>query len=42
MSRMQSKNHRTETYGIGKISFCCFDDKIFILDNGIDALPLGY
>ena len=27
MNRIQSKDHKIETYKINKISLCCFDDK---------------
>ena len=27
---------------INKVSFSCFDDKIFIQNNGYDRLALGY
>ena len=42
MNRIQSKDHRIETYEINKISLPCFDDKIFIQNNGYDGLSLGY
>ena len=42
MNRIQSKDHRIRTYEISKISFSCFDDKIYIPKNGYDALALGY
>ena len=42
MNRIQSKNHKTETYEIKKFSLSCFDDKIYILNNGCDGLSLGY
>ena len=42
MNRIKSKNHRIGTYEINKISLSCFDDKIYILNNGHDALTLGY
>ena len=42
MNRVQSKNHRIETYEINKISLSCFDDKIFIQNNGCDRLAFGY
>ena len=29
------------TYEINKISLPCFDDKIFVQNNGWDGLPLG-
>ena len=42
MNRVQSKDHRTGTYGINKISLPCFDDKIYIQNNGCDGLALCY
>ena len=33
MNRIQSENNRIETYGINKITFSCFDDKIYIINN---------
>ena len=42
MNRIQSKNHRIGTYEINKVSLSCFDDKIYILNNGYDGLVLGY
>ena len=42
MNRVQSKDHRTGTYGINKISLSCFDDKIYIQNNGCDGLALCY
>ena len=42
MNRIQSKDHRIETYEINKISSSCFDDKIYIQINGCDGLALGY
>ena len=41
MIRIQKKNYRIETYENSKIYLSCFDDKVYILDNGIDALALG-
>ena len=38
MRRIQSKKHKIETYEINKISLSCFDDKRFILDDGIHTL----
>ena len=34
MKRIQSKNHKLESYEIDKISFSCFDDKRYVLDDG--------
>ena len=42
MNRIQSKNHRIGIYEINKISLSCFDDKIYILENVIEALGPGY
>ena len=37
-NRIQSKNHKIETYEINKTYFSCFDDKIYIQNNGYDGL----
>ena len=42
MNGIRSKNHRIGTYKINKFSLFCFNDKIYILINGTDALALGY
>ena len=42
MNRIQSKDHKTGTYEINKISLSCFDDKIYIQNNECDGLALGY
>ena len=42
LNRIQSKDHRTRTYEINKISLSRFDDKIYIQINGYDGLALGY
>ena len=42
MNRIQSKDHRIKTYEINKISLSCFDDKIYIQNNGCDGLALSY
>ena len=38
MKRTQSKKHKLGTYEIDKISLSCFDDKRYVLDNGIYTL----
>ena len=38
MRRIQGKKHKTGTNEIGKISLSVFDDKIFVLDDGIHTL----
>ena len=35
MKRIQSKKHKLETYEIDKISLSCFDDKRYVLHDGI-------
>ena len=42
MNRVQSIDHKIETYEINKIYLSCFDDKICIHNNGCDGLALGY
>ena len=39
MRGFKSKNHEIVTYESNKISLCDFDDKRFILPNGIQTLP---
>ena len=41
INRRQSKDHRIATYEINKISLSCFDDKIYIQNNGCDGVALG-
>ena len=38
MKRIQSKNYKTETQKISKISLSYFDDKRLVLDDGIHSL----
>ena len=38
MKRIQSKKHKLGTFDIDKISFSCFDDKRYVLDDGIYTL----
>ena len=38
IKRNQSKLHRIGTYDVCKISLSCFDNKRYILDNGINSL----
>ena len=42
MKRIQSKKHKLGTYEIGKISLSCFDDKRYLLDDGIRTLAYFY
>ena len=36
--RIQSKLHETGIYDVFKISLICFDDKRYVLDDGINTL----
>ena len=38
MKRIQSKKHKLGTYEIDKITCSCFDNKIYVLDDGIYML----
>ena len=38
MKRIQSKKHKLGTYEIDKISLSCFEDKRYVLDDGIRTL----
>ena len=38
MKRIQSKKHKLATYEIDKISLPYFDDKRYVLDDGIHTL----
>ena len=37
LKRIRSKKHKIGTYKINKISLSCFDDKRFVLDDGIQT-----
>ena len=38
MKRIQGKKHKLGTYEINKISLSCFNDKRYVLDDGIRTL----
>ena len=38
MKRIHCKLHRIGTYDVCKISLYCFDDKRYILDDGVNVL----
>ena len=38
MKRIQAKKHKIGTYEIDKIYLSCFDDKRFVLDDGVHTL----
>ena len=42
MRGIKSKNHNLGTYETNKISLSCFDDKRYILKNGINKLAYGH
>ena len=42
MKRIQAKEHKIGTYEIDKISLSCFDDKRFVLDDGVHTLAYFY
>ena len=42
MNRIQRKDHKIGTYEINKFSLSCFDNKIYIQNNGCDRLALVY
>ena len=42
MRRIKSKNHNLITYESNKRSTFCFDDKRYILNDGINTLPYGH
>ena len=42
INRVQSENYKIWAYEINTISLSCFDDEIYILNNGYDRLALGY
>ena len=38
MERIKAKKHKIGIYEIDKISLLCFDDKRFVLDDGVKSL----
>ena len=42
MRGIKSKNHNLGTYKTNKRSLSCFDDKRYILKNGINTLAYGH
>ena len=42
MNRIQSKDHILGAYEINKTFFSCFEDKLYIQNNGYNELALGY
>ena len=42
MKRILSERHSNGTYLLNKVSLSCYDDKRFVLNNGIDSLAYGH
>ena len=42
MKRILSQSHSISSYVINKISLSCFDDKRYILNNGINSKAYGH
>ena len=42
MRGIKPKNHNLGTYETHKISLSCFDDKQYVLKNGINTLAYGH
>ena len=42
MKRILSEKHSIGSYLLNKISLSCYDDKRFILDDGINSLTYGH
>ena len=42
MRGIKSKKHELHTYESNKISLSAFDDKHYILSDGINTLPCGH
>ena len=42
MREIKSKNHNLGTYKTNKMSLSCFDDKRYILKNGINTFAYGH
>ena len=42
MKGIKPFNHRMYTYESNKISLSCYDDKRYILDDGINTLPYAH
>ena len=40
MKRIQSRFHKIGTYNVCKISLSCFDDKRYVLDDGVNSLVI--
>ena len=42
MKTIRSQNHKIGSYEINKVSLSCFDDKRYILEDGISSYAYGH
>jgi hypothetical protein len=42
MNTIRSKNHQLSTLTINKVGLCAYDDKSYILEDGINTLAYGH
>ena len=42
MKRIQAKKHRLGAYDVCKVFLSCFDDKRYVLDDGVTSLAYGH
>ena len=42
MKTIRSNHHQLNTYELNKVSLSCFDDKRYILEDGITTLAYGH
>ena len=42
MKTIRSQNHQIGSYEINKVSLSCFDDKRYILEDGISSYAYGH
>ena len=42
MKTIRSINHQISSFNINKVSLSCFDDKRYLLNNGLDSLAYGH
>ena len=42
MKTIRSQNHQLGSYEINKVSLSCFDDKRYILEDGITSYAYGH
>ena len=42
MKTIRSENHQLGSYEVNKVSLNCFDDKRYLLDDGVKSLAYGH